>query len=68
MSPEQAAFCVLHPNHPAAKALMQRDWDMIMLVPENKQVFDRSVKAFADEVDRWVAKKVWRDVFGVESR
>lgn len=52
MTPEQAAFCVLYPDHPTAKALVAASWDEMMQVPENCVIFDEAVQALADEIDR----------------
>lgn len=64
MSPEQAAFCVLYPDHPAAKELIARDWDMQMEDPRNRAIMDRAVRGFSDAIDDHVARSVYRDLFG----
>lgn len=66
MSPEQAAFCVLHPNHPAAQELMQRSWDDMMQKPENKAAFDAAVRRFSDAIDDKILADVYRDLYGKE--
>ncbi len=67
MSPEQAAFCVKYPDHPKTRELMQRDWDMMLLDPVNKEAFDQAVRRFSDAVDEECVRQVYREVHG-ESR